>query len=918
MLLLSIGDFVSEVFLGIIMTLDVIIYGLVNSAYKIFMAIASARLLSSDVYYEIANRIYIIIGVLMLFVLSYAVLKAIVDPDNAIKGAGGSGIVKRVIIAVIGLAITPVLFNVLYQAQGLFLENDVLGKVFFRIQNTENIEVNGVSGNPDEQIKNIGGAVAATSIWQAFFHPMEGYDASNITSSSTEYTVSAIVTGLACAAGIAASIIAGIASGGAGFFLIGGAAVYLCAQSINGDIEQAGQIEDLGGDITLEQAYASAAGTGNFHVFLIFIDNVIEDGEIEYMWGVSTLCGAFALYAFGSFSIDMGIRAAKLAYYQIIAPIPLIMQVLPKYKDNFSKYMKNVVSTFLEVFIRISVVYIVVFVICHLQDLFSSVGSLWGNASLSGAEKFFALALLILGLLIFAKSAPDIICQSLNIEKGSMKLGIGKKLAEGGAFAAGGIGYAGVTSAVRNWKDPSNKDKGVLAKARSAVAGFGSGTARAAFNQFGPGPNRKPAMTLHDMLNVGERSAQGATDKRDSRDKRQAELAAARKDYENASDEFNDALAKGNIQAQKEAQAKMKDAKRRINESTAMGALETKIYNKLDSWSAGSVSTAEEEAKIKFMGGLDGLKDKLRDKTAKKSYVQAAMDYEKELNARQVEQFDQSSYQAAFSQYLATHQAATDAEKTAEAARLRSMYTLSDDEYRQRVNELSNMRTAAKKAREAAQDRAIVELAAEKDAGVLGILTPFFQENADFISRYKSDRFKIDKNGTEMTLADIITQNFGDEALSGGFNPEAAFTKKTGFKLKDLSIKGADGNPLSITYQVDTVSGSATAGEYVMVNKDGQKVNLVTRLDSSGNTYYETEVMTDQAAAPREHYKNNEFFLTKVFETIAAGGSADSETSTSVAGDAGKWSKSNIVNSKEYQSKVVRKRQMEDAKSGRK
>ena len=86
--------------------------------------------------------------------------------------------------------------------------------------------------------------------------------------------------------------------------------------------------------------------------------------------------GAFCLYAFASFSIDMGVRAAKLAYYQIIAPVPLIMQVLPKYKDTFSKYIKNVVSTFLEVFIRISVVYIVVYVICHLQDLFSSFGSL--------------------------------------------------------------------------------------------------------------------------------------------------------------------------------------------------------------------------------------------------------------------------------------------------------------------------------------------------------------------------------------------------------------------------------------------------------------------------------------------------------------------------------------------------------------
>ena len=47
----------------------------------------------------------------------------------------------------------------------------------------------------------------------------------------------------------------------------------------------------------------------------------------------------------------MGVRAAKLAYYQIIAPVPLIMQVLPgKGEGTFKEYTKGVIHTFMEVF----------------------------------------------------------------------------------------------------------------------------------------------------------------------------------------------------------------------------------------------------------------------------------------------------------------------------------------------------------------------------------------------------------------------------------------------------------------------------------------------------------------------------------------------------------------------------------------
>jgi hypothetical protein len=133
MYILGFGDLIKEGIAGVILLLDTIIYGLISGAYKIFMALASARILSSDAYLNIANSLYAIIGVVMLFVLAYAIIRMIMDPDQATKGEmSGGNLVKGIAIAVLGLAITPTIFEFLYQAQGLFVERDVIGKIFFR------------------------------------------------------------------------------------------------------------------------------------------------------------------------------------------------------------------------------------------------------------------------------------------------------------------------------------------------------------------------------------------------------------------------------------------------------------------------------------------------------------------------------------------------------------------------------------------------------------------------------------------------------------------------------------------------------------------------------------------------------------------------------------------------------------------
>lgn len=636
MQLLFIGDFLSEVFIGIIMVLDTLIYTLVSSAYKIFMAIASARLLSSDVYTDIAGRIYIVVGVFALFVLSYAILKAIVNPDELSKSSGGGGkMVQRVVIAVIGLAITPVLFNLLYQAQGLFLEQDVLGKIFFRIQNTEDVSVSGAvnaSTNPDEEIKNIGGSVAAASIWQAFFQPADGYNASEIMSDTSEYIGKAVGTAVLCGLGIAAGVIFSPFTAGT-TLLLTGAALTACGFAVQNDVDTYNELSALSEEeISLEQAYAIVAAGGDFDIFLIFMDNYFDD-EIKYMWGVSTICGAFALYAFISFSIDMGVRAAKLAYYQIIAPVPLVMQIMPKFDKTFGEYVKNVTSTFLEVFIRISIVYIVSYVICHLTDLFSSMGALWNNNALNPLERTLALALLILGLILFAKSAPEIITQSLNIPKGNMSLGIGKKLSEGGAYQAASIVGSGGLQAVKNWRD--SKDKaGYGKRALSAIAGMGSATARATFGQFVPGPGRKPAKNVHDMLEQMDKATAKATDARLNRADRISDHAAAVLAERAAKEEYDRLTSIGasadEINAAKEA---LKKARERRRSTTAVGAQLEQLGKKVDAYTVGNIDTSKMDELAKLLDATKDLEGNLENTVGKDDLVKAAQSARDALNS---------------------------------------------------------------------------------------------------------------------------------------------------------------------------------------------------------------------------------------------------------------------------------------------
>ena len=967
--LFILGDFFERGFVGIILILDTLIYGLISSAFRIFMAIAGARLLSSEAYTAIANKVYLIIGVLMLFVLSYGILKAIVNPDEGTKQMG-PGLLKKIAIAVVGLAVTPALFNLMYQAQGLMLEHDVLAKLFFRSENTDQFNSSGSvqmddgtqidysgSVNPDDYVKNIGGAVTATTIWQAFFYPAEdaGLDATEIIADPSDYLAGAVGNGIGCAvstAGLLITAYTGWTGWGAVIGLLAaGAGALFCTNAVSdaSAYDQASKITT--DEISLADAYvltSSSSGTANFGIYIVFLDNYIEDGEISYLFGISTLCGAFVLYAFASFSIDMGIRAAKLAYFQVIAPIPLVMQILPGKEGVFKDYTKKVVHTFLEVFIRISVVYIVVYLICHLSDLFSSADALWGNTDLSTPELMFAMAFLIIGLIIFCKEAPKFFGETLGINSGNMSLGLRKKLAEGGVYNAAGIGYGGITSAVRNWRNYKSPDgrRNPFGRIASTVAGFGSGAARATKSQL-IGPDKHQSMNWRDAKNAGERAAQGATDKRDERLARRTEeyearqqIAQAEADIATQEAALAQAIRTGNTAAEQqarqriaEARQNLEDAQRRLWHATAVGTAIDNTQRKLDSWSLGSVSLEQEEADLKFASGLKKLRDEARDEAYKKSQTAKAFKQQMErLQATEISEYregwDEESFNEAVRNRIANEMSALNsaqnARATARTARDAAQAALTAAQATNNAAAIAAAQadlTARENdlaAAETLENTRIAELNTARQAAITDIGRVAKRDEREIgQERVRLQReIQQSKELMEAAADAWVAEQFGD-AGSDVTRIYQEFLNNNSDYISKNSSRAI--NPNSRTTVAEMLSDFANVRDNVVdTNQAVQNSNYV--LNVNGNTTTFTRNANGTYSGGGLNNVSVEELFQHVSEQMKGQTNTKFEASTSSTrtSKAGKDAAEQIPVSENYRDKVRRKRQAEENKSGRK
>ena len=898
---------VTEAFLGIILTLDSWIYSLISSAYKIFMAIASARILSSDAYTAIANKVYVIVGVGMLFVLSYAIMKAIIDPDQMSKGdmAGGK-ILKSIAVAVIGLIVTPLLFDLAYMAQGKMLEDDILGKLFFRTgESTETI--GGYTFNYDEELNGTGGAVAAVSVWQAFFYPADGVDPEEIIADPEIVRMNANIAAVGCAGTLAIGIagaIGGFFTGGAGW-VVAGAAVATCVGAIVADSNADKVEEAIDEEVTLAEAFSMVASGESFAIFQAFIED-IDEGNIKYTWFISTVCGAFVAYAFVSYAIDMGLRAAKLAYYQIIAPVPLILGVLPKNGDRVGKFAKAVMSTFLEVFVRISVVYIVIYIIAHLSELFSTVGALWDNDNLTNVESLIAMALLIIGLVLFAKQAPKIISDTfgLNAGNGLEGLNIMKKLRDGEVFTAGTmVGStikSGAQGAFAGWnrKNPDGTSRKfhqkLLGATGSMIGGAGSAAVRSGVGRARSG---KPVGSVREMKDHIETTRRAVADKRKDRQDffdqhpnvfgEGGQIEAKWSDVKDSTYRWfagdrdmskykSDIAFAGNVNALLDdvrAEAEKKDA------TTKMWAKREKDLQEqeLTRWRKGYNETTyfeelkkEREADTAYMAAASAVDEVTTRKTAMEQARKAHADaiatgasaaevsrLEREFRARENEYMMLQPYEA-------ERMAALEKEDERIRNKVDARAKLSDEEFTALSMEHQAKIKAARDKKELAADAYVAAQMQDENSVVYSKVQALLNDNQEYIAANASRELVIgvDAQGREIKVkvGDLVTTAFGQSALNGHIDANTVLT----------------GNRFDLT-----MPGSTSPTTYEMnINVDQNGNRTVTYV----NTANANDVLTeDQFAA-----------------ALANASKVDSKTRINVAAKQGKDAKRSIPNSKSY------------------
>lgn len=473
---------------NILLLIDGAIYDLIDSIFDIFNFLTRTNLFDNQVYSGIVRRVYIVLGMIMMFALAYSLLKAIINPDEFSKGEYSfPKLIKNVVISLAIIAMLPTVFTVAFNIQNSLINQNTVPKL--------------VLGDSfqDGEYKDPG-RVISYNTFVAFLHVNEEY----------------------------------------------------CKSKSNDGVEGSFDEKECASDINTNKSnikwykpwrlynypetfYGVSEGIQKGASFTNYsqFGEAVNEGKLSYLMLISTICGLFLLYVLVNFCFDMAVRVIKLMFFQIIAPIPVVCRVIPggKMKDVFSTWTKKTVSTFIEVFIRIFIMYLGIFIIITVTNNWPSIP----ESDLSLVQSLMAKTLVIMGVVVFMRQAPKLISDMFHLDTGDMKLGIMDKLAMGGALAAGSVagGALGTlgknaVSAAKNF----NKTKGKGLAERAKALGFGAlsvgaGTLSGAARGFNRG---KGAKNLADMKKASGGAVTAATAAKAKRD-------AYRANYKNANPE---------------------------------------------------------------------------------------------------------------------------------------------------------------------------------------------------------------------------------------------------------------------------------------------------------------------------------------------------------------------------------------------
>ena len=354
------------------------IYTLLAWLYELFLNVSRVELLTTESIEPIYQRITMILTIIMVFYVTFEAVKYVVQPDSfSDKEKGGGKLTLKMVLVVILIAFVPSIFTWAYKFQNVIFDNQIFSKV---ILGKEGIDT------------KVFGRVFSSNVLSMFYYADEPTWGEVVLEEEDN------CEGIPCKTIVNANLSSLVEYGELTLLTVG----------------------ITSGDTNTEE------GTGDVFKYYIHFDGIF-----------AVVVGLFVCYMLVLYSVDVGVRLVQLTFLQIIAPIPIIGYLAPKKDGIFQKWVKQCITTYLDLFIRTAIIYFGLFICQILSDAYTT-ETLFNNLpnDVSDTMKVFIYIALILGVLLFIQKAPKMLGE-LFPSTGAASGNFGLKLKDRPALARG-------------------------------------------------------------------------------------------------------------------------------------------------------------------------------------------------------------------------------------------------------------------------------------------------------------------------------------------------------------------------------------------------------------------------------------------------------------------------------------------------
>ena len=402
-----------RVFLGFLCK---VIYPMITNAWNLFVALSDAQLFNSSgpgLINEIYSRVGLLLGLIMLFKVIFSLIQMLLNPDLfSDKEKGVGNIAKRAIVVILLLGFTPSIFQGAFYIQGKVLDDNILARII-------------LGTNEQVKMETFGSTLSANLL--ASFYTLNSYDPEGAEQECQEYKLTIA------------------------------------------ELRDYNKLDLLDTCLTEKMDTTKELVDDNLEVTTKKITHYVIDFNLNGVFAV--VVGGAVLWIVVMYCIYLGARVVQLAFLQIVAPLAIVSYLSPKKDSGLEKWIKLCLSTFLDVFIRIAIIYFISLIIYLLYAGNNGEGLelLEETSGASGPLLTMVKVAVLLGLLMVAKKIPDLIGEifpTLGVGKSALGFGISWKKMTEGMF--GGKLLYGATAGTA-------KFAGKIATAGVAGAAFGVG-----------------------------------------------------------------------------------------------------------------------------------------------------------------------------------------------------------------------------------------------------------------------------------------------------------------------------------------------------------------------------------------------------------------------------------------------------------